>query len=157
METRINKVKYDRKINQVLIEYDQIREDKDDEIKINLKSNDKPLPEFIESLNNLSQFVESICELPDGYCSQAEIRGVSFSWSHEIMGAVITALITIASANSPVVINTPHLPSAQYSETGQSPLLSPKCTYALKQLLHEAERYINGEREKDDQTEIEFT
>ena len=74
------------------------------------------------------------------------------------MGAVITALITIESANSPVVINTPHLPSAQYSETGQSPLLSHKCTYALKQLLHEAERYIDGEREKENenQTELEF-
>ena len=116
MEVQINKVKYDRKAGKVTIEYDQIRNDIDDDIKIVLTSSDTPLPEFIEKLNALSSHVESICKLPDGYCSQAEIRGVSFSHTNDIMGAVITALIPIDSANSPVVINTPHLPSDQYSE-----------------------------------------
>jgi hypothetical protein len=156
MEIQINKIKYERKVGQVSVEYDQICGDKADDIKIVLKSYDKPLPEFIDKLNELAPFVEKICELPEGYCSCAEIRGVSLSHTNDVLGAVITALIPIESANSPVVINTPHLPSEQYSESGQSPLLSPKCVFAIKGLIYEAERYINGERQKDNQTELEF-
>lgn len=154
---QISKVKYERKIGKVTIEYSILNDGKDD-INVILKSNDEPLQEFIDRLNELSKFVETICQLPAGYCDQAEIRGVSFSHSNGVLGAVITALIPLDSANSPMVINTPHLPSEQYSETGESPVLSPKCVFVLKNLIVEAIRYIDGERVKEEtnQTELEL-
>lgn len=156
MEIRINKIKYERKSGNVVIDYDQLYASKDDEVKVVLKSSDKPLPEFIANLDQLGRFVEEICELPEGYCFQAEIRGVSYSWSNEIMGAVITALVPIASANSPVVINTPHLPSASYSEGSEAPILPYECSRILKLLMGEARKYITGDREKSSQMQMSF-
>ena len=155
MKIQINKFKYEHKTGAVTVEYEQLFEGTDD-IKITLKSNDKPLSELIEKLDSLSRQVEIICDLPNGYCNHAEIRGVSFSHTNGVLGAVITALIPLTNANSPMVINTPHLPSEQYSEGGQSPLLPQKATYALKEILGLVEKYINGEREKEETNQMEI-
>jgi len=50
MDKRINKVKYNAKTGEVLIEYEIISAD---DVKVTLKSEDKPLPEFIEQFENL--------------------------------------------------------------------------------------------------------
>jgi len=156
MEVRVSKVKYDHKAGSVQIEYDQIQSNGTDDIKVVLKSFDEPLQEFKDALNKLAPFVEKICQLPEGYCSQAEIRGVSFSNSNDIMGAVITALVPLDTAYSPVCINTPHLPSGQYNEGGEAPELPRECVIILNQLIEECEKYINGERTPDNQTKLEL-
>lgn len=156
MEHRINKIKYDRKTGNVTIEYDELFSSKDDEIKIVLKSGDRPLPELIEKLDELRGLVEEICQLPEAYCATAEIRGVSFSWANDIMGAVITALVPIESANSPVVINTPHLPSESYSAGSESPVLPYWSVPVLKGLINECRKYIKGDREKSNQIQMKF-
>ena len=156
MENRINKIKFERKTGNMVIDYDQMFSTKDDEIKIVLKSGDKPLPGLVEKLDGLKPFVEIICELPNGYCAGAEIRGVSFSWSNDIMGAVITALVPISSANSPVVINTPHLPSQSYSEGTEAQVLPFECARMLKGLINECQKYIMGDREGSNQLQMSF-
>jgi len=153
MELQINKVKYDRKAGQVTIEYEQVGID---EVKITLKSNDEPLPELVDCFNNLIPYVETICQLPDGYCNDAEIRGVSLSWTNGVMGVVVTCLVPLDNANSPMVINTPHVPAEQYSEGGESPVLSKNVVIVVEELINEAEKYINGERKPDSQLKLDL-
>ena len=155
MEKQINKIKYNAKTGEVVIEYDLLVSD---EVKITLKSDDRPLPEFIEAFQRLVPYVEQICELPEGFCSEAEVRGVSLSYSHDVMGAVITCLIPLSTANGPMIVNTPHIPAGQYNEGGHAPVLPIGCVKVLNEMIIQAEGYIDGERdvEADPQMEIPF-
>jgi len=153
LNLKITKIKYDG--SQVEIQYEIVMETTDD-VKVVLKSYDKPKDEFIQCLSSLAKFVENICQLKEGYCDEAEIRGVSLSWSHDVMGAVITALIPVDTANSPVCLNTPHLASEQYNENGQSPILPRPCTTKINQLIEHAEAYINGDRDIPEDNQIKM-
>lgn len=153
MEKRINKIKYSKKSGEVLIEYDIISAD---EVKVTLKSDDKPLPEFIEQFTKLVPYVEQICQFEKDFCFAANVSGVSLSWSHDIMGAVITCLIPLETANGPMVVNTPHIPSGQYNEGGTAPVLPIGCRLVIEELIVQAERYIDGEREVVIDTQIKI-
>lgn len=150
----IDKVKYDQKIGTVEIEY--TLSSMNDEIKTVLKSEDKPRREFLLCLQSLTSDVEKICSLPEGYCIQATIKGVSFSHKHDIMGATITALIKVETADSPVVINTPFLPESQYNEGGTAPILPRLSALKLKELIALATAYIDGDREPSSQTKLDI-
>lgn len=151
----IQKIKYERKNCLVTIEYSIIEENSDD-IKTTLKSSDEPREELVEALNQLAPYVESICCLPEHYCDMAEIRGVSFSNHNDVMGAVITALVPVKSANSPVVLNTPHLPASPYSEDYEAPQLPYGCVLVLKVLKQEVINYIEGHRKPSNQQSLDF-
>jgi len=145
---RFIKIKFDG--TKVKLEWEIAKKDGEPDI-FSLTSTDLPAPEFQTALDNLRIFVEEICELPQGYCQNAEIRGVSFSYGgdDEIMGAVITALKTLKTANSPLTINTPHLPSDDYSGNNPNVLcLSFDCIQALNNLCDCAENYVNGVRKQ---------
>ena len=155
MEKQINKIKYNSKTGEVIIEYDLLVTD---EVKITLKSDDRPLEDFRIQFERLVPFVEQICQLPEGFCSEAEVRGVSLSYSHDVMGAVITCLIPLVTANGPMIVNTPHIPADQYNDGGQAPVLPSGCVKVLAEMIIQAERYIDGEREVviDPQMDIPF-
>jgi len=153
MELKINKIKYDG--SQVEIQYEQVMESTDD-IKIVLKSNDKPLKEFIDCMQSLKDHIEVICCLPENYCEMADVRGVSISHTHDIMGAVITCLIPVSTANSPLCLNTPFLPEGQYNDGGTAPTLPRQCALIIHNLIHEAEKYINGERQVEDPDQLKM-
>jgi hypothetical protein len=143
---RFIKIKFDG--SKVKLEWDIAKKDGEPDL-FSLTSADLPAPEFQTALDNLRIHVEEICELPKGYCKDSEIRGVSFSYGgdDEIMGAVITSLKTLNTANSPLTINTPHLPSDDYSSNNPSALcLSFDCIQALNNLMDCAENYVNGIR-----------
>lgn len=155
---KITKIKYDG--TQVQINY--ITEVKDSngktiaEINSEFRSKEKPLQSFKDALNDLRNEVQEILKdaLKDNACKDADIRGVSISHANEIMGAVITALIPVTSANSPMVVNTPHLPSEDYntnSEFSDAPILPYSCTLKIRTLIDEAIGFYNGEREKPDE------
>lgn len=149
MRKQITKIKYDGRC--VKVDYNLKSTDPQaiskDNIAIALASCDKPMPEFIQTFQNLKEYVEQICDLANGYCEKAEVRGVTLSYSHDILGAVITVLVKVKTANSPVVINTPHLPSKPYNEDGEEPLLPFGCYQDLLNLLDLTEKYIDGERD----------
>lgn len=157
-DLQIKKFSYNAKESEVKVEYSFFRQN-GDEVKTTLTSCEKPLAELTLQMNVLTADVEKICSLPIGYCTFAEIRSVSFSNAKDIMGAVITCLVPVDTANSPVVINTPHLPSESYSEgsTG-TPILPTDTTFKLKNLLRLIKEYIDGSREKkvDNQTKLEL-
>lgn len=150
---QINKISYSEKKKEIEIKYELLQSNLDN-VSIVLKSSDEPLKSLTDCLQRLSIWVEIICNFGAGYCDMAEIRGVSFSHSNNVMGAVITALIPVETANSPVCVNTPFLPSGQYNEGGQSPVLPSKCVEILNDLQDECVKYINCERKPDPQLEL---
>ena len=122
-------------------------------VESKFKSNEKPLKSFTDVLDELKDEVETILDgvIVSGSCSEAKIRGVSLSWSNDIMGAVITAIVPVDSANSPMTVNTPHLPERDYNPNGECPTLPRLCVNKLERLINEAEKFFNGEREKPDE------
>jgi hypothetical protein len=150
---KFTKIKYDG--HAVTLEYQNDIESPEGKkiatVESKFRSTEKPLPSFKEALDDLKDEVEAILDgvLLFGACEKAKIRGVSLSWSNDIMGAVITALIPVKTANSPMTVNTPHLPEKDYNPNGDAPTLPIVCVNKLKRLIAEAERFFNGEREKE--------
>jgi hypothetical protein len=145
---RFLKIKFDGV--KVKLEWDVAKKDGEPDL-FSLTSTDLPAPEFQTALDNLRIHVEEICEQPKGYLASAEIRGVSFSYAgdDEIMGATISCLKTLKTANSTLVINSPHLPSDDYSGNNPNALtLSLDCVVALRNLQDCAENYVNGIRKQ---------
>lgn len=154
---QIDKVKYDAKECKTIIHY-QRESNKSEEMldEYKIVSWDDPLVSFFNALKKLKGHVYAICEI-EGDEDDLEIKGVSFSWTQGIMGATITACKTLKTSRSPLVLNTPHLPTEPYSEKDvDAPVLSRDCVDALQSLLAEAEKYINGQRQQK-QIKLELT
>jgi len=141
---RITKIKYDGK--KVRLEYQRIRADDADPDEFSLQASDRPARSFAEALEALAQDVVTIAELAPTDRPKITVRGVTITWTNDILGAVITALKALQTANAPLVLNTPHLPSEPYSEDGGGPLLAEATLERLQAMMHEAERYLDGER-----------
>ncbi|MRS02113.1 hypothetical protein EG832_02600 [bacterium] len=150
---RIKKIKLET--GKVFIEYSEEKPDGKSE-NYTLESTDKPLQSFKDALQGLAGYIGEICELPEDYCTSITVRGVSFSYGGEnkTMGATITGL-TLKYANAPLVINTPHLPSAPYSKgSDESCLLPDECYFQLMDLQDEANKFLEGQREPDAQMNL---
>lgn len=144
-KTRVSKVKYDG--SRVRIEYQKERADGQSADDYTLSCADQPSPAFLAALNALADDVVSICEFHADSVRNLKVRGVSFTYTNDVFGAVITALKTLKTANAPLVINTPHLTDEPYGEgDGSTPLLDTSTADRLHTLALEAENYINGER-----------
>ena len=139
----ITKVKHDG--TRTHIEW--MRGDPDEPDNWSMNSKEHPRQELKDALGALKPHVCDICELPDEWAQRMEVRGVSFSWARDIMGACITAFKNLENSDSPLVLNTPHKPSSPYSETGDDKnCLSAECQTALENVLNEAELYVKGQR-----------
>jgi hypothetical protein len=117
-----------------------------------LKCSDEPSPSFTKAFDVLVKHLRGILELKlEQWNGAITIGGVSFSKSDEdVEGATITAFVHLGTANSPLVLNTPHLPYAQYSATGKSPLMPEDAQEALEKVKAEALAYLNGKRAQGD-------
>jgi hypothetical protein len=141
---RITKAKYDG--SKVRIEYEVERPDGQFD-EFTLSSLDGPTAPFIDAFNALAADVVTICELHEDSLDKLKVRGVSFTYTNDIMGACITALKKLKTSNAPLVINTPHLPEESYGEgDATSPTLDTSTIDRLHELALAAERYVNGER-----------
>ncbi len=138
-DVRITKVKWDGK--KVRIEYERLRDEGDpDEFVI--ACGDEPSRAFKDALTALRLDLNTICQFDPPIV--VTIRGVSFSWTDEIMGACITALKQLTTANSPLVLTTPHVPERPYGETGGGPTMPAGMAARLETVIDEARRYILG-------------
>jgi len=149
MQRDVTKVSWDGE--RVLVRFECIQLKGVDEFEF--KCCDEPAPELLSALNALRPHVADICDLPDGYCADLEIRGASFSYGGEgrVMGATITALKKLATANAPLVLNTPHLASAPYNEDTDDGLLLPgEAVDALRALQEQSLKYVDGQRMQTD-------
>lgn len=148
-ELRITKVKSDG--SKVRLEYERTHEGRDPD-EFTLQCCDVPLPAFTEALQALAADVVAICELPADALTTITVRGVTVTWTHDVMGACVTALKALKTANAPLVLNTPHLPSESYSgaEGDPNPVMPAGMVSRLSTLLNEAVRYLNGDRAQGD-------
>ena len=140
---RIEKVKYDG--TRVRIEYSVERQDGRFDERV-LSCYDEPIPEFKTALAALVEDVCDICELPADQAEKMRVQSVSLSYTNDILGLVITALKSVKTAQSPVVLNTPHIPAQSYAEGGEGPVLADNTLMRVETVTREAERYIDGER-----------
>lgn len=141
---RFTKIKYDGQ--KVRLEYQRLRADGGDPDAFSLQASDKPTRAFVEALEALAQDVVTIAELAERDRARITVRGVTITWTNDILGAVITALKALQTADAPLILNTPHLPSQPYHEAGGGLLLPESTVGRLQALMHEAERYLAGER-----------
>ncbi len=107
-------------------------------------------PEFYDAMSKLAIHVIKMCELPEDYLSKITVRGVSFSYGgdREVMGATISAQMSLENSYQDLNINTPHKASDSYSDApaDEMQLLDNKCIDDLISLQKESELYIDGER-----------
>lgn len=116
-----------------------------------LISEDEPMDSFNDALQSLSEDLAVICEIDIDDDHPVEIRGVTISWDDtklpgKFYGAVITGLRSLTDCHTPMVINTPWLPSYQYSDDNENPQLPWSTITKIEALLDEAKRYWDGKR-----------
>ena len=145
---RICKVKLNKE-KRVTMEYEEknMRGQWD---QYSLSCADAPRPEFEQALASLAEHVVDLCELPETYIHRIAVKSVSFSYGGEaeVMGAVISAGMTLEFSNQPLNLNTPHKASDSYSAgpADEKQLLPGRCVKALDRLQDECMRYIMGDR-----------
>jgi hypothetical protein len=143
---RFKKIKYDK--GKIRLEY-EVKNKNGGWDEFSLACADEPKPEFQETLQALKEDVIEMCELPEDYLSRIRVTGVSFSYGgdDEIMGATVISQMILHHSNVALNLNTPHKPSAPYSESGdETQLLSDNCIDHLGCLEREAKEYIQGIR-----------
>lgn len=114
---------------------------------------EEPAPELPAALKALEKHVRELLELPNDW-ADGSFRVVKVSWSYSestgVQGASVTCLVDLEAANSPLVLNTPHLPYEQYSSTGNQPTMPNQMREALDKVEEEAEAYLRGKRSQGD-------
>ena len=114
-----------------------------------LTSSQEPRPEFLTALQAFAQYVRHLCDLPMSFEAGLVVSGVSISENDtQGRGIVVTALKKVSGANSPLVLNTPHVPETATSE-GQ-PELPAFAVRMLNTLEEEAALYRAGQRAQVD-------
>jgi hypothetical protein len=117
-------------------------------------------PDVYHLLNALLPFVREVLMLPEDYpkptsydpdASECSIRISGVNWSlheeTEIKGIIITAVVVLATSNSPLIVNTPHLPFEPYSLTSpNTPCFPKEGQKVLKRLEEEIQRIMSGKR-----------
>lgn len=145
---RICKIKISKE-NRVEINYQQ-KSQTDAWNDFSMSCVEKGEPALYLSLHELRQDVIEMCELPKDYTDRITVKGVSFSYGgeKEVMGATISAAMTLEYSNCPLNLNTPHKASDSYNdnEADVKQLLSGDCVERLLALQKAAERYVDGVR-----------
>ena len=150
MARRIKKVSYDG--HKVLVRWEIPKRGEFEGYE--LESPDVPAPSFLAALQALRTEIATICELPATWCADLDVRGVTCSYGgdKDTLSVTITALKHVATANAPLVLNTPNLPAEPYNDTDDSstPVLEESTEAAVLALAAEACRYLEGHRAQSD-------
>jgi len=143
------KIKWDAKESKVLLRWEEQRLGGREVVKHELESKDKPEPEFFKALEDLRQHALDLMELPTSYGTGFTVSGVSIN--HEEgdgrVGMVVTCLKAIEQANSPMVLNTPHLRELIDEDTDVG-FIPSDMLGVLQRLIGRAERFLDGHREQ---------
>lgn len=146
---QFTKIKYDDKEPKVTLRWQETRKGGEEVLKHALDAKDRPEPEFVEALQ---AFVAEVCRLlalPQDYGQGMTVRGVSINHEDDgRRGLVVTVLKALEDANSPLVLNTPHLREYDNEESGV--FASSGMIRRLDELEKRAQRYLDGHREQGD-------
>lgn len=141
---RFTKIKYDG--SKVRLEYELTRPRGGDPDEFVYVCSDRPLPSFPEALQALDVDVCHICEFPSSEAAKLAVRGVSIGYEDDVPGLCITALRSVMTANSPLILNTPYLPERPRTSDPSGYRLPHETVRRLKKVIAEANRYLDGER-----------
>lgn len=130
----------------VRLEYQVTRPGGGDADEFVINCSDKPLPAFMDALQALVADVLAICEFPQREASKVTMRGVSLAYNDDGMGAVLTALRALTTADAPLIINSPYLPEKPRESDPSGYRLPATAVRRLRALVEEAERYLCGDR-----------
>jgi hypothetical protein len=127
-----------------------------DNIKqIEVESREEPRAEFHAAMGDLIGPALRMVEAPEAWEQVATISGLSITHEEDRgMGAVVTLLIPLECAPSPLVINTPYLPSHGRDENDTGPCLPSALVRAVERVHDEALAYLGGERAPSAQTDL---
>ena len=102
------KISYERKAKAVTLRWQTLAGK--DTVKHELESSDVPAPALPKALDAFLPEVLKLLKLPTEYGLGLEIRGLSINYEEDgRRGVVVTCLKSLDTANSPLVMNTPHL------------------------------------------------
>jgi hypothetical protein len=142
---KIKKIKYSESAGKIMIDYERIRGINCDELQ--LTSDEAAAPEFYEALEKLTGPVCTLLELKEkDFKSRIIPYGVTFHYDkNDVMGAVISAKLSLPDAGTEVVLNTP-MRKCQPDDDAGGLFFSESMTKFLWALEGEARKYISGKR-----------
>lgn len=118
-----------------------------------LKSFDQPSPKFRAVFTNFASIVVQFLELPESWLTELRVTGLSTNEEEGDgrAGLVITSVKNVEGANSPLVLNTPHLREAvKGDEMERDGFMTSEMMEAMSDAWNAAEAYLKGEREQRD-------
>lgn len=142
---KINRVKYNGKT----VEIDH----ETDKTSAEMTYHDRPLPEFIEAIEELAPLIATICEFPAAYWqdengeSKIEPTGFTITDKQEVRCVTFTAKRKVIDSHSPLNIATPirYMEHPQTEGTISTPF-TDKQRALVERAIEEAKRYVKGER-----------
>lgn len=135
---QFTKIKYDGK----QVELAWTEKKKSTEIIHTLSSKEQPDIELPNALAGFADFVERLAEVPHAWMRNVRVTSVSINVEEKDgrLGLVITSQKKLADANSPLVVNTPHLrQSVKLGEEGVGFFL-----VGMEDAIDRAERAAQG-------------
>lgn len=163
---RINSIKMVDNTPQ--IDYSIINETESQEIK--LECEQKAMPDFIETWQQLTPHFLDICELPKSWATPGtkdgerdypvQVRKVSFSFSkvNDSLQLIMTGLRTLEHCNTPLNISSPlkSVPDVPYDELqGDARIyISDDLEQLIERINVKALAYINGDRVGKEQEDM---
>lgn len=121
------------------------------EVEHRLTSSQAPAQPLLAALEAFRDPVLRLLELPLRYGDGLRVQSLSINVEEKDgrRGLVVTSLKEIASAHSPLVLNTPHLRERMDEETEKG-FLPEEWLRLLEDAESGATRYVNGERAQSD-------
>jgi len=145
----ITKIKFSK--GRMHIEYEMERPGGEPDV-FTLDTGDQPHPDFVRALEALRPHVVDLTELPPDVENRLTVCGVSLSSAEDaedqpVMGATVTALLSLTRSRAPLVLNTPHKPDHPYSADEVDVFcLTEEQVAAIQNLVIAAEAYLDGKR-----------
>jgi hypothetical protein len=161
MKKRFKKISWNER--QVALEWTEQRDTEAHDHALTCK--DAPLASFDAALQELCDDVLDIAELGEMYSDGMRVQSVSLSLSEKTgaRGCVVTAMKTLAIANAPLALHTPHL-LAESASNGDEPSgeaepaktgVVPDGMWArIERLEKEAWAYLAGKRAPREQIDL---
>ena len=142
--------------NRIVLEYAKRNENGQDWDIYTMNSVDNPAPSFHEAMQELSQDVVELCELPDDFRERIVVKSVSLSDGDGdgFGGATITEAFQLKNSYAPLNLNTPYKSSAASGQEDPKQILDPATERRICVLIIEAEQFLHGSRA---QVSMEFS
>lgn len=161
MKKRFKKISWNEK--QVALEWTEQRDTEAHDHALTCK--DAPLASFDEALQALRDDVLIIAELDGNYDEDMRVQSVSLSFSEKsgARGCVVTAMKTLAIANAPLALHTPHLlaesagggdDNGGEAEPAKTGVVPDGMWARIEALEKQAWAYLNGKRAPKEQTDL---